>query len=241
MSKRRELIERRRQQERKRTLTLLAVIGGVAVLLIGGAIVLSVVQTQSSATPVVITTKTPPANAEPNTRAWGPADAPIRVLEFIDYQCPACGVQARQYEQGIIDAFAATGKVRYEVRSLAFVGPESRNAAVASLCAMDQNRFWDMHISIFTNQAGENRGSLSAGRLREMAEKLGLDMAAYDQCVGSGKFDQTLKDDAALANQYGVNSTPSFVINGTVYSGIRTADDLRQLFAQIAPNVDLSR
>jgi len=241
MSKRRELIERRREQERKQTVTLLAVIGVIAVLLIGGAIALSVAQSQSSATPVAVATKAPPANVEPNSRAWGPADAPIKVLEFIDYQCPACGVQARQYEQGIIDAFAATSKVRYEVHSLTFVGPESRNAAIASLCAMDQNRFWDMHISTFVNQSGENQGALSAGRLREIAEKLGLDMAAYDQCVGSGKFDQTLKDDSALANQYGVNSTPSFVVNGKVYSGIRTADDLRRIFAELAPQIDLSQ
>mgnify|MGYP005849054483 CR=1 FL=1 len=240
MSKRRELIERRREQERKQTVTLLVVIGVIAVVLIGGAIALSVAQ-QSSAQPVTVATKAPPANAEPNSRAWGPADAPIKALEFIDYQCPACGVQARQYEQGIIDAFAATGKVRYEVHSLTFVGPESRNAAIASLCAMDQNRFWDMHISIFVNQSGENQGALSAGRLREMAEKLGLDMAAYDQCVGSGRFDQTLKDDSALANQYGVNSTPSFVVNGRVYSGIRTADDLRRIFAELAPEVDLTQ
>jgi protein-disulfide isomerase len=241
MSKRRELIERRREQERKQTVTLLAVIGAIAVLLIGGAIALSVAQSQSSATPVAVATKAPPANAEPNSRAWGPADAPIQVLEFIDYQCPACGVQARQYEQGIIDAFAATGKVRYEVHSLTFVGPESRNAAIASLCAMDQNRFWDMHISIFVNQSGENQGALSAGRLREMAEKLGLEMAAFDQCVSSGKFDQTLKDDTALANQHGVNSTPSMVINGTTYSGIRTADDLRRIFAELAPQIDLTQ
>ncbi len=241
MSKRRELIERRREQQRKQTLTLLVVIAGIAVLLIGGAIVLSVTQSQSLAAPVTVATKAPPANAEPNSRAWGPADAPIQVLEFIDYQCPACGIQARQYEQRIIDDFAATGKVRYEVHSLTFVGPESRNAAVASLCAMDQNRFWEMHASIFANQSGENQGALSAGRLRDMAEKLGLDMAAYDQCVGSSKFDQTLREDSALANQYGVNSTPSFVINGQVFSGIRTADDLRQLFTQIAPQVDLTR
>lgn len=241
MSKRRELIERRREQQRKQTLTLLVVIGAIAVLLIGGAIVLSVAQSQSSATPVTVATKTPPASAEPNSRAWGPADAPIQVLEFIDYQCPACGVQARQYEQGIIDAFAATGKVRYEVHSLTFVGPESRGAAIAALCAMDQNRFWDMHLSIFTNQSGENQGALSAGRLREMADKLGLDMTAYDQCAGSGKFDQTLKDDDALASQFGVNSTPSFVVNGKVYSGIRSADDLRRIFAELAPQVDLTQ
>lgn len=240
MSKRRELIERRRQQERRQTVRLLVAIGAIAVVLIGGAIALSVAQ-QNSALPVAVATKAPPANVEPNSRAWGPADAPVTVLEFIDYQCPACGVQARQYEQRIIDAFAATGKVRYEVHSLTFVGPESRNAAIASLCAMDQNRFWDMHISIFVNQSGENQGALSAGRLREMAEKLGLDMAAYDQCVGSGKFDQTLRDDSALANQLGVNSTPSFVVNGRVYSGIRTADDLRQIFAELAPEVDLTQ
>ena len=241
MSKRRELIERRQEQQRRQTLILLAVIGAVAIIVIGGAVAISIAQNQASTVPVVVATKAAPANAEANARAWGPADAPIKILEFIDFQCPSCGVQARQYEQGIIDAFAQTGKVRYEVHSLSFLGQESREAAIASLCAMEQDRYWDMHNSIFANQSGENEGALTADRLRQLAEKLGLDMNAYNQCAGSGKHDETLRADDALANQYGVSSTPSFVVNGKVMAGIRTADDLRQVFAEVAPDVNLTQ
>jgi protein-disulfide isomerase len=242
MSKRRENEARRREQERRQTTLLLTVIGVIAVVLIGGAVIVSVSQGQQQASqPVAVSSNAPPTNAEANGRAWGQADAPIKVMEFIDYQCPSCGVQATQYEQGIIDAFADTGKVRYEIHSLSFIGPESRDAAFAALCAAEQSKFWEMHGTIFANQQGENQGTLAAGRLRQMAEKLGLDMTAYDQCVSSGKHDETLKADDGLASEYGVNSTPSFVVNGKVYSGIRTAEDLRRIFAEVAPEVSLNQ
>jgi len=242
MSKRREIEAQRREKERRQTTTLLVVIGVVAVVLIGSAVVISVSQNQQQASqPVMVSTKSPPVNAEENGRAWGPADAPIKVQEFIDYQCPSCGVQATQYEQGIIDAFANTGKVRYEIHNLSFIGPESRDAAFAALCSAEQNKFWDMHATIFANLQGENQGALNSGRLRQMAEKLGLDMTAYDQCVSSAKHDATLKADDALASELGVNSTPSFVVNGKLYTGIRTAEDLRRIFAEVAPDVSLGQ
>jgi protein-disulfide isomerase len=240
MSKRRDLIERRKAQERRQTMILLAVIGAVAVLVIGGAVALSLSQSQQRASqPVVMANHPAPPNAEANSRAWGPADAPIKVQEFIDYQCPSCGIQNTKYEQGIIDAFAATGLVRYEIHSMAFIGQESVDAAIASLCAADQDRFWNMHNSIFANQKGENQGALDKGRLRMIAEQAGLDMGAYDQCASSGKHQATLEADDALAQQLGVSSTPSFVVNGKLYSGIRTAEDLRRIFAEVAPGVTL--
>jgi protein-disulfide isomerase len=240
MSKRRDLAERRKAQERRQTMILLAVIGAVAVLAIGGAVALSVSRNQQAASrPVTVSNHPAPPNAEANGRAWGPAGAPITVLEFIDYQCPSCGVQNTKYEQGIIDAFASTGQVRYEIHSMAFIGQESVDAAIASLCAADQNRFWDMHNSIFANQEGENQGALGKAQLREIAALAGLDMSAYDQCVSSGKHQATLAADDALANQLGVSSTPSFVVNGKLYSGIRTAEDLRRIFAEAAPGVTI--
>ncbi|MDT9071462.1 thioredoxin domain-containing protein, partial [Escherichia coli] len=73
-----------------------------------------------------------PPNAAANAIAWGPEDAPIKVEEYLDYQCPACGQFAKNFEAGIIDAFAASGKVRYEVKFMPFLedrvgGRESRD------------------------------------------------------------------------------------------------------------------
>ena len=98
--------------QRRQTLIVLGIIALIAIVVIGGAVILS--STANNATSqlgVVASDKPIPANAEANARAWGPKDAPIKIEEFLDYQCPACGAYNRNFEGGVIDAFAKTGKV----------------------------------------------------------------------------------------------------------------------------------
>ena len=189
---------------------------------------------------MVVATPGPlPPNAEPNGRAWGPADAPIKVLKFVDYQCPTCGKYSSEYDPGIVDAFAGSGKVRYEVRILTFIGGESYDAGMAALCAADQNAFWRMHRSLFINQpfdGRENVGTFTKDNLRDIAAQLDLDMPAFNQCLDSQAHKATLDQDRAEAQQYGVSLVPTLVINGKIYRGARSADDLRAIFAGIAPD-----
>lgn len=235
MSKRRDLIERRKEQQRKQTIVMMVVIGVIAILVLGAAIIISNRPTE----PVAQTSRSIPANVEPNGRAWGPADAPIKVVEWLDYQCPTCGTYSRNFEPGIEAAFAATGKVRYEVRSLSFLGQESVDSVAATLCAMDQNKFWEMHYTIFDNQSGENQGALSKPRLKDMATAVGLDMGAFNTCFDGGKYNQQIADERAEGENAGVNQTPTFVINGTRYPGLRNATDMRRIFSEVAPTVVL--
>ena len=182
-----------------------------------------------------------PPNAEPNGRAWGPAHAPIQVIEYADYE--SCGYFARTYEAEVTEAFAATGKVRFEIRNAPFHGEGSRNAAAAAYCAAEQNAFWPMHDSLFLNQpAVEGTGSqvFSIARLNELAAKLSLDTAAFEQCLGSGKYVAQVEADYAETERVGVTGTPTFFINGQAYPAILSTDELRQIFRQVAPEVDLS-
>lgn len=183
-----------------------------------------------------------PPNAETNGRAWGPADAPLKVIKFVDYQCPTCGRLARDYDPAIVAAFAATGKVRMEVRILSFIGRESYDAALAALCAADQNAFWRMHHSIFLNQpfdGRENTGLFTKPRLKELAGQMGLDAATFGACLDAEKHRDVLEQDRLAAQQAGVAAVPTFVVNGEVHTGLRSADDLRQIFETIAPEVRL--
>lgn len=183
-----------------------------------------------------------PPNAEVNGRAWGPANAPLKVVKFVDYQCPTCGRLASEYDPAIVEAFAATGKVRMEVRILTFIGRESYDAALAALCATDQNAFWRMNRSIFLNQpfdGRENTGLFTKPRLKDLAAQMGLDPAAFGACLDSEKHRDFLEQDRLAAQQYGIATVPTFVVNGKVYSGVRTADDLRQIFNAIAPGINL--
>lgn len=193
--------------------------------------------------PVVVSEHPAPPNAEPNGRAWGPADAPIQVIEYADYECESCGYFARTYEAEVIEAFAATGKVRFEIRNAPFHGEGSRNAAAAAYCAAEQNAFWPMHDTLFLNQPqveGTGPQVFSAARLNEMASTLGLDTAAFGQCLGSGKYAAQVEADYAETERVGVTGTPTFVINGQMYPAILSTDDLRRIFAAVAPEVDLT-
>jgi protein-disulfide isomerase len=251
MSKRRELETRRQEEEKKKWIQIAVIIGVIAIVVIGGAIALSAATgsgqaSNSSLPPVKTSVKPIPPNAEPNAIAWGPADAPIKVEEYLDYQCPACGQYARNFEGGVIDAFAASGKVRYEIRFMPFLedrigGRESRDAAQAVLCAADQNKAWQMHNTIFANQlitGEENIGNYSKPRLKEMAATIPeMDTAAFATCLDNNTHEARVREIRQEGESRGVQSTPSFFINGQLNPRVRSADDFRQAFQQIAPNV----
>ncbi len=253
MSKRRELEARRQEQQRKQTIQIAVIIGAIAVIVIGGAVVLSALsgqqQQQASALPPVKSaSKITPPNAEPNGKAWGPADAPIKIEEYLDYQCPACGQYARNFEPAVIEAFAKTGKVRYEVNFMPFLedrvgGRESRDAVQAALCAADQNKFWQMHATLFVNQpitGQENIGNYSKPRLKEMAATIeGMDTAAFNACLDANKYESTVLQIRRDGEARGVQQTPTFFVNGQPFPGVRSVQDFQQIFAQVAPNVKL--
>lgn len=254
MSKRREIEARQQAQQRKQWIQIAVIIAVIAIVVIGGAIVLSSVTGNQQAAggrslPAIKTsTKPVPPNAEPNAISWGPQDAPIKVEEFLDYQCPACGQYARSFEAGVIDAFASSGKVRYEVKFMPFLedqvgGRESRDAAQSVLCAADQNKGWQMHNTLFANQlitGEENIGNFSKARLKEMAATIpGMDTAAFGACLDSNKHEARVLEIRKDGEARGVQSTPSFFINGKLNPNVRAADDFRNAFKQIAPDVVL--
>ena len=240
MSKRREQIERQKAQQRKQTMVILVVIAALAIILIGGAVALNSSKSQPQA--LVAVNEPPPQNAEKNGRAWGPVEAPITIVDFVDSQCPACGQYVTKVEPSVIEAFAKTGKVRYEVRMLTFVGQESVNAAKAALCAMDQDQFWQMHATIFANQTrGENAGDFTTENLQLMAAQLGMDKAVFNQCLGSGKYDAVISQDRDEASRLGVTQTPTTLINGRKYTGAQGVNDLKRIFADLAPDVKFSQ
>lgn len=107
-----------------------------------------------------------------------------------------------------------TGRVRFGVQQLAFLGNESQWAAEASECAAEQDAFWNYHDRLFAQQAGENLGGFRKDRLKQFAVDLGLDTAAFDACLDSGRYVQFVRDQTAAAQALGVRSTPTFLVNG---------------------------
>lgn len=95
-----------------------------------------------------------------------------------------------------------------------FLGDESYAAAEASECANDQGKFWEYHDYLFANHNGENQGAFSNTNLKAFAKALNLDTAAFDACLDSGQHREQVQQDASFAQQLGVRSTPTFLVNG---------------------------
>ena len=161
--------------------------------------------------------------AQANTA--GDPEAPIQIEEFADFQCPFCGRFYEDTERELIETYAATGKVYFVFRSFGeFIGIESRAAAEASYCAGDQNKFWEMHDTIFANQTGENVGAFSNRRLVAFAETVGLDMDTFRSCFNGGRYSEQVDQDFLDGRAASVTATPSFLmtytVNGETRSGL---------------------
>jgi protein-disulfide isomerase len=119
-----------------------------------------------------------------------------------------------------------------------FLGPESQWAAEASECAADQGAFWEYHDFLYANQNGENKGTFNQENLKQFAGQLGLDEDAFSQCFDSGKYTDIVKQEKQMAQQLGVQSTPTFVINGVPVVGAQPFENFQQVIESILANGD---
>jgi protein-disulfide isomerase len=129
----------------------------------------------------------------------GPADAPVVIVEFSDFQCPYC---YRAYEQIYKPLLAAyPGKIRFVYRNfpLSF-HPNALASAEAALCAGDQNAYWEFHNTLFDSYVAlyqEDQGRiLDQTTYNRFASDLGLDVRTFEQCMTSHKYQQFIVNDA---------------------------------------------
>jgi len=113
--------------------------------------------------------------------------------------------------------------------NFAFLGEESLWAAEAAECAGDQDAYWEYHDYLFSHQNGENQGAFSKDNLKKFAVELKLDAQAFNECMDSGKYTQLITDQTNFARQLGVQSTPSFLVNGQGVVGAQPFDSFKQL------------
>ena len=159
-------------------------------------------------------------NADKN--GVGDPNAPVRIDEYSDYQCPACDYFFVNIFPQLLTNYIDTGKVYFVSNAFTFiddntVAKESDRAAEAAYCAMDQGKFWEFSQVIYANQTGENVGDYTDRRLRAMAEKLGLNMSDFNACFNQEKYATQVTQERKAGDNLGVNSTPSFVINGQLF------------------------
>jgi protein-disulfide isomerase len=148
-----------------------------------------------------------------NYTSMGDPNAPVKVEEFSDYQCPYCKMFGAEQEPILVKDYIGTGKVYFTYTAFSFLGPESVKAAEAAYCAADQGKFWEYHDLLFENQAGENKGTFSRGLFITLANDLKLDSTAFQTCIDSGKNAQKVQDNISYGKSKGVTGTPFFLVN----------------------------
>jgi protein-disulfide isomerase len=191
--------------------------------------------------PVIYTVKTDGA------QSIGPANAPITIVEFSDYQCPYCYRWHTQVYKDLLAAYP--DKIRFVYRNYPL--PFHQNAyasAEAALCAGDQNAYWKMHDLLFDNQTLLNNQSgtiLQQTDYDKFATDLGLDVKTYEDCMTSHKYKQFIDSDIAYASALpadsngdaAVGGTPTFFINGHRLGGAYPIEYFKQIIdAELAKN-----
>ena len=143
----------------------------------------------------------------------GNANAPVRVLEFADLQCPFCRDYSLGVMPGLVQKYVRTGKVRMEFHALAFIGPDSVRAARVAEAAGRQNKLWNVADLAYHNQGAENSGWATDGKLRSIAAAVpGLDVNQVFAARDSAAVTAQLKAASDLATRSGVNETPTFLV-----------------------------
>ena len=142
----------------------------------------------------------------------GPAEAPVTVVEYGDFECPYCG-RAESVMRELLGDF---GDVRYVWRHLPLsdVHPNAELAAEAAEAAAAQGEFWEMHDQLLDHQ-----GELTPLDLRHYAERIGLDLERFDDDLRHHEHAPRVEEDVDSADLSGVTGTPTFFINESRHDG----------------------
>jgi len=163
-------------------------------------------------------------------RTTGRADAKVWLIEVSDFQCPYC----RQWHDSTYPAirreYVDAGKVRMAYVNLPLsMHANAMPAAEAAMCAAAQGKFWPVHDEIFSSQAQWHGLADAKPTFAAIAQRNGVDMAAWKACVDGHQTRALIESDAERAQQSGIQSTPSFIIGNQLIAGAYPVDTFRQV------------
>lgn len=152
--------------------------------------------------------------------------APVAVVEFLDFQCPACNMQHRVFQEVL-------AAVDYDVEMVYLHAPlpqhpHAPDAARAFICAEEQGRGSAMADALFQSAAPTPEA------IGQFAEGLGLDTEAFSRCLMSSATEERLRQDGSRATQVGLRSLPTFWIGDRKFVGVQEADVVREALGRLA-------
>jgi protein-disulfide isomerase len=204
-------------------------IAAIVLLLLGGAAAAAVAITRGSSSSTSRSTSTStstlPGSADvlalfkgipQHGNVLGSPKAKVRMVEYIDLQCPVCRAFETEEMPTIVPRYVRTGKVQVVARPIAFIGPDSVKGRLAALAAGKQNHFFDFAQLMYANQGTENTGWLTDDVIRAAYASIpGLNVQAAESARGSSTVSEEAKtyDNQATADQ--VSGTPTVLVGRT--------------------------
>lgn len=156
--------------------------------------------------------------------AYGPADAQITIIEFSDFECPYCLRWHTEVWPRLQETYADKIRLVYRDFPLYSIHPNAGPAAEAANCAGEQNQYWEFHDLLFSGGS-----SLGTKTYQAYAESLGLDLNQFNECVESRKYESEVEADYQYAVGIGIQSTPTFFINGVALVGAQPFEVFQEL------------
>jgi len=145
----------------------------------------------------------------------GRPDAPVTLVEFVDLQCRFCADYSRDVLPTIVERYVRPGQVKLELRTLAFIGLDSRRGAAGTAVAVRGNRAWQFSEAFFASQGREESGYATDEFLRSVATRAEVDPRIVVEAANSGVRPPTVAQAQSQAAQSGIRGTPAFLIGPT--------------------------
>jgi protein-disulfide isomerase len=149
----------------------------------------------------------------PDDASEGPANAPVTIIEFSDFQCPFCQRVAPTLKR-VRETYGDKVRIVWKDFPLTQIHPQAFKAAEAGNCAREQGKFWEYHDRLFANQA-----ALQPEFLKKYAADAGLDAAKFNACLDTAKYSDRVQEQMGVGTGLGVGSTPSLYVNGRLVAG----------------------
>jgi protein-disulfide isomerase len=167
----------------------------------------------------------------------GSKSAPVTLDLWADFQCPVCQAFTTQIEPQLVTTYVETGQVRLVFHDMAFIGPESVDAAVAAQAAAAQGKFWPYHDYLYANQgATENSGAFSRQRLIAIANAVGLDQTKFTQALDDSALRDSVAAEVSAGASQGVSATPTIFLDGKLFeAGLPTWSALSSAIDKALP------
>lgn len=169
--------------------------------------------------------------AEPHEKGAAQETAVLTIVEFSDFQCPACGAAAPLIAQ-FVSQNSGSVRLVYRHFPLVTIHPNARLAAVASEVAADFDKFWEFHDLLFENQQDWASLEDPTDMFVSYAQELEINTDEFAEKLTQSDYINEVRDDQVIANDLNLSSTPTFYFNGELYRGVPTQAVLDEFLAK---------